>query len=221
MVLYDQRTATTYRNAGFGARAHRGRHPAVIVVDLTRGFTDLGFPTGADLSDTIEATNTLTRAARSRAIPVLFTSISYSEAEARGNAIAWLAKAQGLRALVDGTPAVELDPRLSREPREPLIVKKGASAFFGTDVLPTLVDGAIDTVLVCGATTSGCVRATVVDAVQNGFHVLVPRQCVGDRASGPHDASLYDIDEKYGDVISLDDALAYLGGCTNDAKVGA
>jgi nicotinamidase-related amidase len=105
---------------------------------------------------------------------------------------------------------VEIDPRLPREPQDPVVVKRGASAFFGTHLAATLTSLGADTVVVCGATTSGCVRASVVDAVQSGFPVLVPRECCGDRAEGPHEANLFDIDAKYGDVLALDDVVAYL-----------
>jgi maleamate amidohydrolase len=218
MVTYNDRTAETYRAAGFGARVPRGVRPALVIVDLTRGFTDPAFATGADLSATVTATNALIVAARQANLPVVFTAISYTKAEAQGSAIAWIAKARGLRDLVEGTPAVELDPRLARELDDLLILKKGASAFFGTSLAAALVALGVDTVVVCGATTSGCVRATVVDAVQSGFHVLVPREAVGDRASGPHDANLYDINEKYGDVVDLDDATAYVWACSNDGR---
>jgi nicotinamidase-related amidase len=211
MVIYDDQTAATYRAAGFGERVPRGRSPGLLVVDLTRGFTEPGFATGADLTATVEATNALIAAARTRSVPVIFTAIAYSEAEANGASVAWLAKSQGLRELVEGTDAVALDPRLERRPGDLVVVKKGASAFFGTHVAAALAALGVDTLVVCGATTSGCVRATVVDAVQSGFHVLVPEQAVGDRAAGPHAANLYDINQKYGDVVDLDDALDYLG----------
>jgi nicotinamidase-related amidase len=103
------------------------------------------------------------------------------------------------------------------DPHDHLIVKKGASAFFGTSLAALLAGLRVDTVLVCGATTSGCVRATAVDAIQSGFPVLVPRECVGDRAAGPHEANLYDIQAKYGDVIDLVDALAYVAGLRTEA----
>ena len=122
------------------------------------------FPTGADLSATVEATNALLAAARSRSVPMIFTAIAYSEAEVNGTSVAWLAKAHGLRGLVEGTAAVALDPRLERTPDDLVVVKKGASAFFGTHVAAALAAMRVDTVVVCGATTSGCVRATVVDA---------------------------------------------------------
>jgi len=209
-VIYDDGTAATYRAAGFGARVPRGARPGLLVVDLTRGFTEPSFTTGADLTATVEAANALLAAARPRSVPVIFTTIAYSEAEINGASVAWLAKAHGLRGLVEGTDAVALDPRLARRPEDLVVAKKGASAFFGTHVAAALAAQGVDTLVVCGATTSGCVRATVVDAVQSGFNVLVPEQAVGDRAAGPHAANLYDINEKYGDVVDLDDAIGYL-----------
>ncbi|WP_326725573.1 isochorismatase family protein [Streptomyces sp. NBC_00243] len=209
---YGQETEHTYARAGFGAPVRRGSRPAIVVVDLTRGFTEEGFPSGADLTEVVGATGELIEAARPAGVPVVFTAIAYTPAEAAGEAVVWLQKAQGMRALLEGSEEVEIDPRLPREPDDHLIVKKGASALFGTSLAALLTGLGRDTVLVCGATTSGCVRATAVDAVQSGFSVLVPRECVGDRAPGPHEANLFDIQAKYGDVIGLKDAVAYLDG---------
>ncbi|MGW3411921.1 isochorismatase family protein [Streptomyces sp. NPDC000888] len=209
---YGQETERTYARAGFGAPVRRGSRPAIVVVDLTRGFTEESFPSGADLTEVVGATGELIEAARPAGVPVVFTAIAYTPAEAEGDAVVWLQKAQGMRALLEGSEEVEVDPRLPREPQDHLIVKKGASAFFGTSLAALLTGLGRDTVLVCGATTSGCVRATAVDAVQSGFSVLVPRECVGDRAPGPHEANLFDIQAKYGDVIDLKDAVAYLDG---------
>ncbi|WP_432014382.1 isochorismatase family protein [Streptomyces cucumeris] len=209
--VHGERTDRTYERAGFGAPVRRGSRPAVVVVDLTRGFTEDTFPTGADLTDVVAATSALIEAARPAAVPVLFTAISYSPAEIAGDAVTWLRKAPGMRAMAEGSDAVALDPRLPRREGDPLVVKKGASAFFGTSLAAVLTGLGRDTVLVCGATTSGCVRATAVDAVQSGFDVLVPRECVGDRAAGPHDAALFDIQAKYGDVIDLAEAVGHLG----------
>src|SRR5205823_780073 len=119
-------------------------------------------------------------------------TIAYTPAEADGTVVRWLDKAPGMRALREGSPAVAVDARLPRRDEDVLVVKKGASAFFGTSLASVLTGAGCDTVVVCGATTSGCVRATVVDAVQSGFSVLVPRECCGDRAAGPHDAALFD-----------------------------
>lgn len=209
----------TYAKAGFGARAPRGSRPAVLVVDLSRGFTEPAFSTGADLSAEVAATARLLDAAHAVAAPVVFTVIAYDDADLDGGC-AWLRKAPGLAALREGEASAALDPRLPRRAGDALLVKKGASAFFGTHLASLLSARAVDTLLVCGATTSGCVRASVVDAVQSGFNVLVPRECVGDRASGPHEANLFDIDAKYGDVVSVGDALDYLArtGETADAR---
>ncbi|MEU2082952.1 isochorismatase family protein [Streptomyces albus] len=206
----DATTDATYARAGFGAPVRRGVRPALVVVDLTRGFTEPAFPTGADLTEVVTATGALVEAAHRARVPVIWTAIVYTPAEAEGHTVTWLEKAPGMRALAEGSEAVRLDPRLPSRPEDPLIVKKGASAFFGTSLAASLTALGADTVLVCGATTSGCVRATAVDAVQFGYPVLVPRACVGDRARGPHDAALFDIQAKYGDVIGQDDALAYL-----------
>jgi len=214
---YGQETEQTYRRAGFGAPVRRGSRPAIVVVDLTRGFTEPDFPSGADLTEVVAATGELIAVARPAGVPVVFTAIAYTPAEAAGEAVTWLQKAQGMRNLVEGGEEVALDPRLPRSPRDHLIVKKGASAFFGTSLAALLTGLGCDTVLVCGATTSGCVRATAVDAVQSGFPVLVPRECVGDRAQGPHEANLFDIQAKYGDVIDLKDAVGYLDGLPRTA----
>ncbi|WP_406280373.1 isochorismatase family protein [Embleya sp. NBC_00896] len=210
--LYGDATERTYDIAGFGASAGLGTRPAVVVVDLTQGFTEDVYPTGSDLTEVVAATNELVAAARRAGAPVVFTAIAYTPAEADGDAVAWLRKAPGLRALREGSAAVALDPRLARTAADQLVVKKGASAFFGTALASYLTGLGCDTVVVCGATTSGCVRATAVDAVQSGFAVLVPRDCAGDRAQGPHDAALFDIDAKYGDVVDLAEAIKYLEG---------
>ncbi len=215
---YGSRTERTYARAGFGGPVRRGDRPAIVVVDLTRGFTEDAFPSGADLTDVVGATGELIEAGRGVGVPVVFTAIAYTPAEATGDALPWLRKAQGMRALREGSAEVALDPRLPRRPADHLIVKKGASAFFGTSLTALLTGLGCDTVLVCGATTSGCVRATAVDAVQSGFSVLVPRECVGDRAAGPHEANLFDIQAKYGDVIGLADAVGYLAGLPCPAR---
>ena len=203
-------TEAIYARAGFGASVRRGERPAIVVVDLTHGFTDPSEPTGADLSDVVAATAELIEAARPAGVPVVFTTIAYTPAEADGDGVAWLTKAPGMRALREGSRAVAIDDRLPVDPGDHLITKKGASAFFGTGLAALLAGLRVDTVLICGATTSGCVRATAVDAVQCGFPVLVPRQCVGDRAADPHEANLFDIQAKYGDVIEVADAVGYL-----------
>lgn len=205
--MSDADTATVYARAGFGASVRRGVRPAVVVVDFSRGFTEARFATGSDLTAEVLATARLLDVARAAGLPVIFTTIAFSSGDSE---LAWLAKAPGLAVLEAGSELVEIDPRLDRRPEEPLIVKRGASAFFATDLADMLRSRGVDTVVLCGATTSGCVRASAVDSVQHDFPTLVVRECVGDRARPPHDANLFDIQAKYGDVIGLADALAYL-----------
>ncbi|MER6670333.1 isochorismatase family protein [Amycolatopsis japonica] len=207
----DESLDSVYDRAGFGASVPRGSRPALVVVDLTRGFTEPAFPSGADLTAEVTATAALVAEARRRGVPVIYTAISYTPAEADGDAVAWLRKAPGMRALREGSDAVALDPRLEQREGDHLILKKGASAFHGTSLAALLTSLGTDTVVVCGATTSGCVRATAVDAAQSGFDTLVVRDACGDRAIGPHDAALFDLQAKYADVVGLDEALTYLG----------
>jgi nicotinamidase-related amidase len=206
MSQTDDDVDSIYERAGFGARVERGSRPAVVVVDLSCGFTDPGCALGSDLSSEVAATRQLLEAARAAGAPIFFTTIAFEEAEES----AWLRKAPGLAVLAAGSELVEIDRRLEPRDGEPIISKKGASAFFGTDLAERLRELAVDTVVICGATTSGCVRASVVDAVQHDFPTLVVRVAVGDRAQAPGDAALFDIEQKYGDVISVDDAVAYL-----------
>ena len=117
-----------------------------------------------------------------------------------------------------GSRWVEIDPRLEPREEETIVLKKGASAFFGTNLAAILIAQRIDTVILCGATTSGCIRATAVDLLQYGYPTLVPRECVADRAQAPHEANLFDIQAKYADVVSLEETLAYLESLTKDAS---
>ena len=201
--------AEVYERAGFGRSAPRGIRPAVIVVDFSYGFTDTSYPTAADMKAEIAATRRLTDVARERGFPVIYTTIAYQPWEAE--TLPWLRKATGMKALKVGTRLVEIDSSTGITAGDPIIAKHGASAFHGTNLAGLLTAAGVATVVVTGATTSGCVRATVVDAVQSGFIVLVPRDCCADRASAPHEANLYDIAQKYGDVTSSDDILNWFG----------
>jgi nicotinamidase-related amidase len=203
-------TKEVYDRAGFGAPVRRGSQPALVVVDLTRGFTEESFASGTDLTEVVRHTARLVAAAREAGLPVIFTSIQYTASEAEGHMVTWLDKSPGMRAMREGSVAVDLDPRLPQSPSDVLITKKGASAFYGTSMASVLTGLGTDTVIVCGATTSGCVRATAVDAVQSGFSVLVPYECCGDRAQAPHEANLFDIQAKYGDVISTAESIEYI-----------
>jgi nicotinamidase-related amidase len=196
-----------YDARGFGGRQGAGRRPAVVVVDLIEGFTNPESRLACDASDAVAATRMLLDAAREADAPVLFTTVAYDDDDLERAAM-FFAKAPALATLRPGSRWVEVDARLGRRADEPVLVKLFASAFFGTNLDDLLRRDGCDTVIVTGASTSGCVRATAVDALQNGYRVLVPREAVADRAVDAHNASLLDIDAKYGDVVSIDDAIS-------------
>jgi maleamate amidohydrolase len=198
-----------FRERGFGRTIGFGQSPALLVIDLIGAFTNPELPLGAPLGEQIAQTVRLLGAARSGRVPVFYTSVAYEDADLADAGI-WAIKQAGLMTLRAGTPEVEVDPGLGRLPTEPVIFKKYASAFFGTDLLTRLNTLRVDTLILAGCTTSGCVRATAVDGLQNGFRVMVVREAVGDRARPAHEQSLFDLHAKYADVVSVDDVLGYL-----------
>ncbi len=198
-----------FEERGFGLTIGYGERPALIVIDLVRGFTNPEMPLGADLSAQISVTRHLIEASRETGIPIYYTTVSYEERDIRDAGI-WARKMSGIMTMRAGTPEVEVDPALGRLPEEPMITKKYASAFFGTDLLSRLNSQRIDTLLIAGCTTSGCVRATAVDAVQNGLRPMVVREAVGDRAESAHEQSLFDLNAKYADVVGAEDVSSYL-----------
>lgn len=185
---------------GFGGAVGFGSRPAVVVVDLNRGFTDPSSPLACALDDVLVAVRELLDVARGASVPVFFTTVVYDDVGEAAAAV-FLRKVPALRTCAPGTPWVEIDPALGRLPSEPVIEKSGASAFFGTPFSAMLAGR--DTLIVAGASTSGCVRATVVDALQHGLAPIVPRECVGDRSAAAHEQSLADIAGRYGDVLGL------------------
>jgi nicotinamidase-related amidase len=140
--------------------------------------------------------------ARGKDLPVIVTTIAF-EADLRDGGL-WLQKVPLLAELQLGSRWVEIDSRLERLPNKPVVLKKGTSAFFGTKPTAILISQQVDTVILCGVATSGCIRTTAVDLFQNGFPTLIPRECVGDRAQELHKANLFDIKVKYDDVISVE-----------------
>lgn len=200
--------ASLYRERGLGGALPFGQRPAVVVVDLINGFTDPAFPAGSNLDDVVKATVRLLDEARCLKLPIIHTTIAYTPAMQVENV--WLQKMPAMKGLLEGSHWVALDERLKARDDEMLLTKRGASAFFGTDLSAHLAARSVDTVLVCGATTSGCIRATVVDGCMAGYRCFVPRECVGDRAAAPHEANLFDIQAKYGEVTSLEAVLGTL-----------
>ena len=196
-----------YDARGFGGRQGAGGSPAIVVVDFIEGFTNPESRLSCDADSAVGATRTLLDVARETHVPVIFTTVAYDDDDLERAAM-FIAKSPALATLRPGSPWIEVDARLGRGTEEPLLTKLFASAFFGTQLDELLRRAGCDTVIVTGASTSGCVRATAVDALQYGYRVLVPRDAVADRAADAHNASLLDIDAKYGDVVSIDDAIS-------------
>ena len=197
-----------YRAKGLAGRVGFGGRPAVLVVDFIVGFTDPSSPLAGPLDRELEATRELLEQARAGRVPIFFTTTVYEPDLI--DAGVFIRKVPSLAILTRGSRWIDVDPRLARTPAEPVIDKRYASAFFGTPLASTLTAAGVDTVVIAGCTTSGCIRATVVDALQHGFAAIVPRQCVGDRSQQQHEANLVDIDGKYGDVMELAAVLGEL-----------
>jgi maleamate amidohydrolase len=195
--------------AGFHGRAGFGQKPALLVIDVNVGFTHPESPLVCELDGVVGAIGLLLDAARSAEVPVVYTTVSYDEGD-KVAAAAFIDKIPALLTLEAGSRWVEIDPRIGPLPHEPVLNKLFASAFFGTPLASLLTAAGCDSVIVTGASTSGCVRATVVDAIQHGYRPIVPREAVGDRNPAAHDANLYDIDAKYGDVVSVNEVVAHL-----------
>jgi nicotinamidase-related amidase len=194
---------------GFGERGGFGRRPALAIIDMTLGFTDPKSPLACDLEGPVKNIRKLLEAARLAEIPVVFTTIAYRESD-KLTAAAFIDKVPALLTLEAGTRWAEIDPRIAPRETEPVLNKLFASGFFGTGLGSLLTAAGVDTLVVTGASTSGCVRATAVDALQYGFRPVVPREAVGDRNPNAHEANLYDVDAKYGDVVPVEDVLEYL-----------
>ncbi len=198
-----------FRERGFGQLMGWGESPALLVIDFMRAFTNPSLPLGSNLDRELAETVRVLGGAREAEVPIYFTAVWYEEKDLRDAGI-WAKKMAGAMTLRSGTPEVEIDPRLGRRADEAIIVKKYASVFFGTDLVSRLNAQRIDTLILTGCTTSGCVRATAVDAVQNGFRPMVVREAVGDRAKPAHDQSLFDLHAKYADVVSVAETLEVL-----------
>ena len=205
----ERPTQSVYEERGFGKRQGMGVSPALIVVDFIHGFTDPDSPLYCDCDEALVATARLLEMFRSRGAPVVFTTVEFDEA-GRGAARAFIAKVPAMEALTPGSRWTRVDERVAPRESEPVLSKLFASAFFGTPLGSLLAAAGCDTVIVTGASTSGCVRATAVDALQHGYRVMVAPETVADRAAGAHEATLTDIDGKYGDVVALEEMLGLL-----------
>ncbi len=193
-----------FKERGFGQTIGFGEKPAVLVLDMLNAFTNENLPLGTDQSAQIKVINKVLKVARQKTIPIFFITIYYDEHDL-ADAGVWFRKMKGLETLKRGTYEVEIDSRIERLKNEPVIRKKFASAFFGTDLLTRLINLRIDTAILMGCTTSGCVRATAVDAVQYGFRPIVVVDAVTDRSKDAHKQALFDMQTKYADVLCSND----------------
>jgi maleamate amidohydrolase len=184
-----------------------GQRPGLILVDMINGFTDDSSPLGTDCPEVVAANASLLRTFREQNLPVFFTTVVFHDA---GQATVFRARLEALNILQPGSRWVEVDARLAPLAGESVIEKQWASAFFGTDLDQQLRAAGVDSLVVTGLTTSGCVRATVVDGLQFNYPVVVAAEAVGDRNREAHAANLFDMNAKYADVLPLDDVLASL-----------
>lgn len=193
---------------GFGGTLQLGKRPAVLAIDLMRAYFDPCSPFCLPSTACLQSAGRVVEAARRNDVPVVHTRVVYGPDGIDGGV--FIRKVPALRQLIGDGPMNELMPDVQPLPSELVLVKQYASAFFGTTLASTLQAGGIDTVVMVGVSTSGCIRATAADALQHGFVPMVVRDAVGDRAPGPHEANLYDLQAKYAEVVNEETALEYL-----------
>lgn len=209
--MYEE-VSEFYRTRGFGGRVGFGKRPAVVVIDLARTWLDESSPLGSkNLGPVLSNTVRLLEAARTNGHSVFFTTMAYHESDLAGPLGKKLLHASAGKSLAAGTSLVELDGRLGRRENEPIIVKPRASAFWGTAFDAHLFARGIDTLIIAGCSTSGCIRGTAESAHNLNLHPIIVREAVGDRSPLAHECNLADIDLRYGDVVGLKEVIAYLG----------
>lgn len=204
----DRTDRSIFERQHFGQRMGFGRRPALLIVDFTNGFNDANAFGGGNIAQAIEATVPLLEHARASGVPIVHTRIVYADDGSDANV--HCLKVPRLLKLTEASPASHFVPPLMPRSGEIVIRKRLPSAFFGTDLAGMLLAKGVDTLLVAGCTTSGCVRASTLDAMCHGFRPMVVSDCVGDRAPGPHEASLFDLGQKYADIVTRDEAFAAL-----------
>ncbi len=199
-----------YLKAGFSGRLGFGDRPALVIIDFAMAYLQEDAPLYAGVEDTLASCERVLAAARQAGVPVVFTRIEYQPGGADGGV--FYRKVDALRCFDRGNPLAELAPSLELSPDDIIVTKQYPSAFFGTSLSSTLTALRVDTLVVTGVSTSGCVRATALDACQHGFIPVVVRQAVGDRSEAVHEANLFDLHAKYADVVDEADVLDYFAG---------
>ena len=199
--------AANYTGA-FDGRIPFGHSPALVIVDVVMAYLDPASSLYAGVEDALASNERLAAAARLAGIPVIFTNVAYAKGGADGGL--FFRKVPALKAFEAGSPLGAFPPSLQPQEGDLVVTKQYASAFFATHLASTLTALRVDTVLITGFSTSGCVRATALDAMQHGFAPFVVREACGDRHPGPHEANLFDLQAKYAEVIGEAEALAHL-----------
>jgi maleamate amidohydrolase len=205
-----------FARQGFGQTLGLVGRIGLVIVDLVAGFADPAQFGGGNIPEAVERTVELLALARASSWPVAHSRIVFSEAALQSDV--FCLKVPTLRVLTEGAEAGQIVPQLQPAANELVVRKAAPSAFFETHLRSWLTQGRVETLLVAGSTTSGCVRATVVDAMSCGFRPVVIKDCVGDRAMAPHTASLFDMQQKYADVISLTELRQALGASARQVK---
>jgi maleamate amidohydrolase len=190
-----------YTAQRFGQRMGFGASPALLIIDFMQAYTDEAQFGGFNINDAIEATSRLLGMVREAGLPV--AHVRFGASADGADLGSWVLKIPNLAKLVHDQPSTQFVPAVAPVAGEWVAVKKHSSAFFGTPLTAFLASRGVDTLIVTGCTTSGCVRASVVDASAHGYRVIVPEECSGDRAEGPHRANLFDMEQKYADVMPL------------------
>ena len=199
-----------YQARGWCGTVGFGERPALLVVDLANAWLK-GDKVGSDLSSVVDQVKRLLAAGRQAAIPIFFSTMAYErDLSDTGGVID--KKLRHLDVFVKETDIVQLLPELERRPGEIFFIKQRPSCFFGTSLLSQLVGKKVDTLIVTGCSTSGCIRATCEASIDNNFHTIVPREAVGDRCKSAHEANLFDINARYADVLPTDEVIGYLEG---------
>lgn len=207
--MSSEQSRAFFEDRDFGQDLAFGDSPVLLVVDMMCGFTDPKFELGANLDEEIGQIQRLREAAREANVPVIHVYSAFDRSDVEADVL-WIRKQGGAEALLAGSDAVAFDDRLEPAEDEQTLRKRYASAFFGTDLVSRLNALGADTVVVTGCTTSGCIRATAIDAVQYGYVPVVPAGAVGDRDERAHEQSLFDLEMKYAEVVDVADARAYL-----------
>lgn len=206
MALDEQDAGENYKGA-FDGRLPFGKRPALLIIDVVMAYLDPASPLYAGVEDALVSCERLVAAARKSGVPVIFTNVEYAPGGVDGGV--FYRKVPALKAFQRGSPMGAFSPSLQPLPEELVVTKQYASSFFGTSLASTLTAMGVDSLVMGGFSTSGCVRATALDACQHGFLPFVVREASGDRHPGPHEANLFDLQAKYAEVIPEAEAAAH------------